>query len=131
MQEINVDCDNFDCDCIQLRLAIERKMDKINGLNALESEIICCLNAEKHLIEDCVRLKCGGKACTKCASPSYQKIKCGHCSNEHRLSKRSEKIPMKDTIELLIISNYDKIFTNMTARFKEVSGKISQKSKSS
>jgi hypothetical protein len=90
-------------------------------LDLLQSKVFCCLSRDEHLIEHAVLLKCGGHACKACAVATIEQtvVKCNHCSVEYQLNKDFQEPPIDigKTINLLIHSNFDVIFDNLTKRF--------------
>jgi hypothetical protein len=76
--------------------------------------ITCCLSEDSHLIQDAVLLKCGGRACAKCA-PSLSK--CSHCKVKHE--SHNDNILMRDSlVEIFIEKNYSSIIEHLDMQYR-------------
>ena len=99
-------------------------------LSKLASEVICCLSTDKHIVKDCVIVKCGGRACKMCTLATQAKpmAKCSHCSTEHELNIDFEMgcTCIGQTINMLIQSNYTQLSKLLTNRFKRKQSDLSE-----
>jgi hypothetical protein len=81
---------------------------EIEDFECFYSVITCCLSEDRHLIRNAVLLECGGNACAKCTSSSFN---CNHCKSVHASNRVITNT--KTLIELLIQSNYSALIQHL------------------
>ena len=91
-------------------------------------EVTCCLGRDNHIIENCCLLRCGGFACKRCTAVSESYVDCRKCLKKHQLTEKFEKSikSMKQTIDLLIRSNYSLLYEHLQNQFNSKLTKMSE-----
>jgi hypothetical protein len=81
-----------------------------------------------HIIENCCLLRCGGFACKRCTAVSESYVDCRKCLKKHQLTEKFEKSikSMKQTIDLLIRSNYSLLYEHLQNQFNSKLTKMSE-----